>query len=147
MKPLLPPDVATLMTTPPITVRTDTHLEQAMSIMILEGIHCLPVTTEDEQLLGILSDRDLRLFTDSPFLEMTPEQRTDTLSVHTVSEIMQRQVLTIRAEQSVLKAAQRMRHNHIGGLPVVDESNRVVGVITRTDLLDFLIREWSPTSV
>jgi CBS domain-containing protein len=57
---------------------------------------------------------------------------------------MRRQVITIHADATLLKATQLMRHNRIGGLPVVDQEKHVVGIVTRSDLLDFLIEQLGP---
>lgn len=138
------PLVGERMTSPAITVTSKHTLEQAMTLMIVEGIHGLPVVNEDDVLIGIVTDRDLRLFANSPLLEMTPDQRTDALGEHFISEVMRRQVITIHADATLLKATQLMRHNRIGGLPVVDQEKHVVGILTRSDLLDFLIEQLGP---
>lgn len=128
------------MSAPAISVAPDTTLEQAMSLMVLEGIHCLPVIDDAQKLLGIVTDHDLRLFANSPFLASATPQLADTLCQHKVSEIMQRQVLTITAQQPLAKAVQLMRHNTLVALPVTNDEQEVVGVITRTDVLDFVLQ-------
>jgi CBS domain-containing protein len=59
--------------------------------------------------------------------EVTPETR--------VGEIMTKNVLTARPEQSVLEVVQLLSKNRITGLPVVDESNHLIGVVSESDII------------
>lgn len=54
--------------------------------------------------------------------------------MHTVAEIMTREVLTIRPEKSVRELASLLAHARISGVPVVDESGTLVGVVSQTDV-------------
>jgi acetoin utilization protein AcuB len=96
-----------------------------------KGIRHLPVVQEDH-LVGVITDRDLRLATSSlapsPFPPGSP-----------VSEVMSRPPLTADACDPVEDAARIMRERKIGCLPIVDEG-RLVGIITGLDLLDALMR-------
>lgn len=138
--------VRDLMTPNPITVRPDTPLDEALSLMLSNNVRRLPVVDEDGRLVGIISDRDLRLAADSPFLQETPDEVLEHLAQHTVKEIMHTAVHTIEDTAPVVEAAKLMRVARVGGLPVLNEQNNLVGIITRSDLIDYLIRLLEPVA-
>ena len=138
--------VQDIMSVDPITVYTDTALDEALSVMLSNNIRRLPVVDEENRLVGIVSDRDLRLAADSPFLQETPDEVVNNLSHHTVSEIMRTALHTVEEDEPIVEAAKLMRVARVGGLPVVDERERLVGIITRTDLVDHLIRILEPAA-
>ncbi len=136
--------VRDIMLTEPATVGPDEPLGVAGRRMITSNQRRLPVVDENGEVCGILADRDLRLAADSPLLEETAAEMLDTLQQHTVREIMTTAVHSIEADAPVVEAAQLMRVANVGGLPVVeyDETGNhehLVGLITRSHLLDFLI--------
>jgi len=59
-----------------------------------------------------------------------------------VKDIMTKEVLTVHPRDTVWRAAQLMAESDHGGLPVVDEGNRVLGIITETDLLHFTLPKY-----
>lgn len=138
--------VGDIMSTDPITVYADTTLDDALSVMLSNNIRRLPVIDDEGRLVGIISDRDLRLAADSPFLQETPDEVVNNLAHHTVSEIMRTALHTIEADEPIVEAAKLMRVARVGGLPVVDEHERLVGIVTRTDLVDHLIRILEPAA-
>ncbi len=60
------------------------------------------------------------------------------------SSIMTKNVFTVKESDSVLEAAKIMRVSRIGALPIVNDADQVVGIITRSDMLDQLIRTLEP---
>ena len=138
--------VRDIMTADPITVQPDTPLDEALNVMVGNTIRRLPVVEEDGTLVGFVSDRDLRLATDSPFLEETPDAVANNLSDHTIEEIMRTALHTVEADERIVDAAKLMRVARVGGLPVTDSHERLVGIITRTDLVDHLIRILEPAA-
>ncbi len=136
--------VRDLMTPNPITVRPDTQLDEALSLMLNNNVRRLPVVDEDGRLVGIVSDRDLRLAADSPFLQETPDEVLEHLAQHRVGEIMHTALHTIEETAPVVEAAKLMRVARVGGLPVVNRTGNLVGIITRSDLIDHLIRILEP---
>lgn len=142
MEPQLVRDI---MQTDLVTATPDESLAEAGRRLVESGQRRLPVVTEDGEICGIISDRDLRLAADSPLLEETPAEILQNLQGHTVREIMTASVHTIEGDAPIIEAAQLMRVARVGGLPVVeyDESGNhehLVGLITTGHLLDHLIR-------
>lgn len=121
------------MVTDLITVTPDTPLLQATKEMKQHNIRRLPVVDSNGDLIGIVTDRDLK--------EAGPSKVT-TLDVHeqfylfgelAVSDIMTRDPVTITPHDTVEKAAVIMLSLKISGLPVVDRS-KPVGIITQDDI-------------
>lgn len=112
------------MSTPPVTVQADSSYQRALRLMDEHRLHHVPVINEMGVLVGIITERDL-LLAASHYGAADIE----------VAEIMHKGVLTASPEMTIAQAAQLMLQKRIGGLPVVDEQQQVVGVITETDVL------------
>jgi CBS domain-containing protein len=112
------------MSAPPITITPDTDFKSAMDLMQKHGIRRLPVVGADGSLAGIVAERDL-LVAAGRFLASPVD----------VERIMTRAVVTVGAATPVVEAATLMIRRKIGGLPVVDTSHCVIGIVTETDLL------------
>jgi len=138
--------VSEIMSTELITVTPGTRLDQALEILMRGRVRRLPVVDETSpgKLRGIITDRDLRLACDSPFLHESLSQRVKHLADHKVEQIMKAGIVTVEDSASILEAAKLMRVSKVSGLPVVDKTGLLVGVCTMTDLLDHLIRVLEP---
>jgi acetoin utilization protein AcuB len=118
--------VREIMATKLLTVGPQDSTRRAYQLMRDHRIRHLPVLSGG-RLVGILSDRDLRLTLVSPGLAETR-----------VGEVMTDQVTTIAPDTSVEDAASLLVVKKIGCLPVV-EQDRLVGIVTETDLLAVLV--------
>ncbi len=116
-----------------ITVDENTSMMKALHIMKENRIRRLPVMARGT-LVGIVSDRDLK--------EASPSKAT-TLDVHElyyllaeikVKEIMTKNPVTIHPDETVERAAVVMLEHKVSGLPVMDDHNELVGVITQSDV-------------
>lgn len=123
--------VRDVMRSPAVTITADTTLQDAYRTMREKGIRHLPIL-DGTALVGVVTDRDLRLATSS--LGPTPFPPESA-----VSTIMSRAPLTAAAWDPVEDAARIMRERKIGCLPVL-ENGRVIGIITGIDLLDALMQ-------
>ncbi|MBM4284943.1 MAG: CBS domain-containing protein [Deltaproteobacteria bacterium] len=121
------------MTADPVTISDDTSMMKAIHLMKQHRFRRLPVLHNGE-LVGIITDRDLK--------EASPSKAT-TLDVHElyyllaelhVKDIMTRNPLTVRPEDTVEHVAQLMLEHTISGLPVVDEQGKLLGIITQSDV-------------
>jgi len=105
---------------------------------------------EEERLMGIVTDRDIRLNLPSPATSLSIWEINYLLTKLTVGQVMTRSVITIAPDRPVAEAAQAMLERKIGALPVT-EGRRVVGIITETDLLrafaELLARHPEPAPV
>lgn len=126
--------VADLMTSDPDSVTSDTPLENAIVIMNRSERRQLPVVDEG-QLVGIISDRDVRLAVNSPFVEMDSLEKLRLLDSITVGQCMTPNPVTIAPQAALYEAAGILSRYKFGALPVV-EDDELVGIITITDLLE-----------
>ncbi len=114
----------------PITIPTSMKLAEAYKLMNEKNIRHLPVM-EGEKLVGIISDRDLRLAT-SKLAEHPFDPGTE------VKQIMSHPVESVMVNEPIESALQLMRELKIGCLPVL-EGNVLVGIVTGADILDAML--------
>lgn len=125
--------VRDLMTTSPITVSPETPVVDARQLMVGKRIRHLLVS-EGPKLLGIITDRDIRLNLPSPATSLSVWEINYLIARMTVASVMTKTLITVGPHQDSKEAARLMLDHKIGALPVVDEG-RLVGIITETDLL------------
>jgi acetoin utilization protein AcuB len=121
------------MTGAPITVSPDTPVFEARQLMLKERIRHLLVT-DDSKLAGIVTDRDIRLNLPSQATSLSVWEVNYLLARLTVGKVMSRTVITVGPEKEAHDAARLMLEHKIGAVPVV-EGERLLGIITETDVL------------
>lgn len=132
--------VEDLMTTKVFTVEQHDLLDRVFFLFHYERIRHLPVV-EKGKVIGIVSDRDLykALGPKSNSNAIEAPTGTGTVELHVVPQkvqhIMHRGVITVQADTSASEAAAKMADNKIGALPVVDKDNKLVGIVSATDIL------------
>jgi acetoin utilization protein AcuB len=131
--------VRELMTGSLITVRPDTAVLDARQTMIKERIRHLLVTNESTELVGIITDRDIRLNLPSQATSLSVWELNHLLSRLTVGSVMTKAMITVGPDQHARDAAQLLLDHRIGALPVLD-GGRLVGIVTETDLLRAIVR-------
>ncbi len=99
-----------------VTIKHGSSVEEAAGIMMTEGVTHLPVITEDGCLAGIVTAWDV--------------SKAVALKLIHLEEIMTREVVTAGLNEPIERAAKRMTEHNISALPVVDEEQRVIGMIT-----------------
>ncbi len=124
--------VKDIMNTRVTTIPPDTSLADAYALMQNKSIRHLPVV-EKGRLLGVVTDRDLRLATSAlASVPFPPEAR--------VQDVMAAPPQTADPMDPVEEAARTMRELKIGCLPVLGDEGDLVGIVTGIDLLDALVR-------
>jgi acetoin utilization protein AcuB len=136
--------VADVMTPNPITVMPDDSLRVARDRMAEGDFRRLPVV-QSGRLVGIISNRDMRRVMNSPFALRERWYDDVILDQLKVWGAMTANPITVDADASLVVAARLMRDHKIGGLPVMvkdyaQNEECLVGIITETDLLEYLIR-------
>jgi acetoin utilization protein AcuB len=99
----------------------------------------LPVVDEDGRLIGIVTDRDIKDASPSKATTLDVHELYYLLSEIKIKDIMTPNPYTIKIDDSLEKAAIRMLGKKVEGLPVVDDKNKVVGIITETDIFKALV--------
>jgi acetoin utilization protein AcuB len=131
-----------LMTPTPITVSRETSVSEARELMTNARIRHLLVT-DDTLLVGIVTDRDIRLNLPSPATSLSVWELNYLLKRLTVGQVMRGPVFTIAHDRDVREAARIMLERRIGALPVV-EGRCIIGIVTETDLLRAFVQIAEP---
>ena len=129
------------MTEDVITITPDTTLKEVHDIMNEKGIRRLPVV-RNGKLLGIVTLGDIRGAEPSRASSLSIWEVNHLLTKLKVSEIMTRNPVTIQQDASIGDAAKTMLEKKFSGLPVVDEEDRLVGIITESDIFRLVVNEW-----
>ena len=131
--------VKEVMKTQLVTLNDDAKLGFANDIMYLGRIRHLPVV-KGEHIVGILSQRDLYRASLTSILTNWKENKEFLDSIQ-VSEVMAKHVVTVAPDATIEDAAQIMIDKKVGALPVVRDKNKLVGLITETDVLQYFVDE------
>ncbi|MGA8181059.1 MAG: CBS domain-containing protein, partial [Desulfobacterales bacterium] len=122
-----------------VTVPPDTTLRKAKEIIQDKRINHLLVVNKDGNLIGIVSDRDVKQSWASPATALSVHELNYLLNQLTVEAIMVKKIITISPGTTIERAAYIMQENRINALPVI-ESEKLVGIITSTDVMGVLLR-------
>ena len=126
------------MTKDVITVTPDTSMLKASKLMKDHNIRRLPVL-DGKRVVGIVSDRDIRAASPSKATTLDMHELYYLLSEVKVKDIMTSDPVTVYDTDAVDAAALLMENKGIGGLPVVDGSGELVGIITDHDIFRVLV--------
>lgn len=131
--------VGRIMNTYLMTVPPDTNLQKAKEIIDEKRIHHLLVVDKTGNLIGIVSDRDVKQSSASPATALSVHELNYLLTQLTVESIMAKKIITISPGTTIERAALIMQKNRINALPVI-EDEKLVGIITSTDVMRVLLR-------
>ncbi len=126
------------------SVKPRDPITHAREKIVEHRINQLPVL-KNGQIVGIVTDRDLRDAFPSAFLaawaSTRPSRKKQTLDPKdvTVDMVMTPEVVTLEPDLPITTAAETMRRERIGAIPVVD-GGKMVGIITRSDVLDAFVK-------
>ena len=127
-------NVEKIMTKRLVTVKMDDSLKAVKVIFDNEGIHHLLVVESDE-LHGVVSDRDL-LKALSPNVGTLAETNRDAITLNKkVHQIMTSKLVTLRPDAEISDAIEIFNNHNISCIPVVDDKNKPVGIISWRDIL------------
>jgi CBS domain-containing protein len=122
------------------TLGVDATLQDALKVMREKSIRHLPVVEPGTvKLAGLISDRDVKKFM-SPFIgsqRETPQDKA-TLDIQ-VNKVMVKNVITVKPDDEVRSAIEKMLPKKIGCMPVVEADGRLVGIVTNIDLIKLLL--------
>jgi acetoin utilization protein AcuB len=124
--------VIDVMTKEPLTIAPGETIGQADELMSENNIRQIPVVN-GRDLVGIVTDRDIRSFLSSSLLG-DPEARERVLRA-TVRDVMTTAPIFVSPNDDLEEAVELLIEEKIGGIPVVDESEGLVGIVTYIDLL------------
>jgi len=120
-----------IMSTPPITVRKEDSVKEAARIMYNNRIGSVIVVDEEGRVVGILTERDL--------IYLIALGKKELFSEYPVWQIMTENPITGRPDETVLEALSKMKEAKIRHLPVVDDENRPLGMVSVRDILEIIV--------
>jgi CBS domain-containing protein len=118
------PKVREVMTNNPRCVTPTTPVSEAAELMASEDVGSLPIL-EGNKLAGIITDRDIVI--------QVVAKRKDPQGMP-VREVASRNLVTVRPDEDLSEALKLMASNQVRRLPVVDEDDRLVGVVAQADI-------------
>jgi acetoin utilization protein AcuB len=128
--------VSRSMTRKVITAGPETGIFEAQELMAQSKIRHLPVIETDGRLVGIVTDRDIRSALPYEFFKKHPSKREkEKFSKLQIKDIMSKNPITISPTYTIQDALLMIQDAKVGALPVVDEENRLTGIISVRDLL------------
>lgn len=127
------------MTTDVVSVGPDTSLLKVGKLMKDHHIRRIPVVDENGQVVGIISDRDVRDASPSKATTLDMYEMHYLLAELKAKNIMTAKPITVKPTDTVEQAALIMLDNKVGGLPVVDDSGKIVGIISDHDVFKALV--------
>ncbi|KPI19057.1 transcriptional regulator, Rrf2 family [Actinobacteria bacterium OK074] len=145
--------VGSVMTMDVVRVTYGTPFKEVARLLGEFRISGLPVVDEDDKVVGVLSETDLMVRqTETPdpyepkrhhrFAGLTRggKQRAAKARARTAGQLMTKPPVTVGADATVVEAARTMARHGVKRLPVLDEEQRLVGIVTRRDLLQVFLR-------
>lgn len=121
------------------TVKQDTIISEALDLMVSNNYHRLPVVDNEGYLVGLITEGLIRK--DNSSSSLSVYELNYLFNKLKVKDLMKKKedVKVINPNALVEEAALLLRENKVGCLPVVDENNKVLGIITHYDIFDSFI--------
>ncbi|MFF5041266.1 CBS domain-containing protein [Streptomyces nigra] len=145
--------VGSVMTTEVVRAEFGTPFKAVAGLLSEHRVSGLPVVDDDQHVIGVVSETDLMLHQaatplvyDPPprfrLARLTPRarRRTAKARARTAGRLMTAPAVSVHAEDTVVEAARTMVEHRVNRLPVLDEDDRLVGIVTRHDLLQTFLR-------
>ncbi|NET84561.1 MAG: CBS domain-containing protein [Moorea sp. SIO1F2] len=148
--------VAEVMTRDPIVVQPQTPIKEVIKIIAEQSISGLPVVNEAGKLVGVISEADLLwqetgveppvyiMFLDSVIYLENParyDQELHKALGQTAGDVMTGHPMSIKPDKPLRKAAKLMQEKSIHHLPVTDEAEQVIGILTSGDIVRAMAAE------
>lgn len=131
--------VSDFMTKNLIVAQPEMKIFDAVDLMKKNNIHRLPVVN-GEQVIGLITEGTIQSAMPSKATSLSVYEVNYLLNKTTVSDIMVKNVQTIKPEASLEDGIFKMRQNNIGVLPVVNGDETLVGIITNNDIFDAFLK-------
>jgi acetoin utilization protein AcuB len=124
-----------------VVISPSASLQDARRLMREQNVRQLPATGEDNNLVGIVSDRDIReaMLPVGLLSGSSEKEREKMLASTLVEKVMTRKVVTATVNDSLEDAITLLHDFRVNALPVLDDKGGVAGIITRTDVLKAFI--------
>ena len=125
--------VANCMTKNPVTIGPEAGMDEAAKLMDKGHFRRLPVV-EHGKLVGFFTNRDLLRASPSTVTTLDRYEMHTLLAKIKVADVMQKNVITVTDTMTIEEAALVMEREKIGGVPVLSSAQKLVGIISSTDI-------------
>ncbi|WP_020123410.1 CBS domain-containing protein [Streptomyces canus] len=145
--------VGSVMTMEVVRATYGTTFKEVARLLRENRISGLPVVDEDDKVIGVISETDLMTHQaqlPEPYepkrrfrladLTRTGRRQAAKARARTAGRLMSEPPITVQADNTIVQAARTMAENRVERLPVLDEEGRLVGIVTRRDLLKVFLR-------
>ncbi len=137
-----------------VFVEVDDVLEKVVSVLMQNHVSGVPVVDKNNQLVGIVTEKDLMTkkmgLNISSYMEFVTSillvdgkkllaVSQENVLAMTAGDIMSTPVYSVRQEATIEEIVSLMMNRHINRIPVIDQKNKLVGIIGRNDLLPILM--------
>ncbi|WP_431946759.1 CBS domain-containing protein [Actinacidiphila sp. bgisy167] len=138
-----------VMTAEVVSVREGIPYKDLVALLARHRISGVPVVDDDDKVLGVVSETDLMARQAAgrggprrrlPPLSPTARRDAARAGARTAGQLMTAPAVTVRARDSIAVAARTLTGHRVNRLPVVDDEDRLVGIVTRGDLLQVFLR-------
>ncbi|HEY8927311.1 MAG TPA: CBS domain-containing protein, partial [Polyangia bacterium] len=127
--------VDAVMSRDPVTALADDALSMIVERMARMGIRHVPVIDGERRVIGILSDRDVRTAIGNPLRALRTRDAIVRIESTRVGHAMSRSPVTVAAGTRLSRVAALFVDRKVGILPVVDDAERLAGIVSYTDVL------------
>lgn len=142
-----------IMTKPVISVSEDQNLKEVLELLAKHSFSGVPVVDQDNKVIGIISDTDIIRYSQqvsviplsnlsgwiSPYAEISDlaslQKGFNLLHKTSVGKVMTKKVYTIEENAAANEVAKLMNRRKINRIPIVDNSGKLVGIVTRADMV------------
>lgn len=133
--------ISHVMSKDPIVAHHGMKVSEVRRMMVEHGIHHVPVVS-GKRLLGLISATDMMRLSLSAY--GSDERAMDAMLDHqfTIEQVMSAHLTTIASHATVRDAAEKLRGGKFHSLPVVDGEGELVGIVTSTDLINYLLEQY-----
>ncbi|MFD7013348.1 CBS domain-containing protein [Streptomyces sp. NPDC059928] len=145
--------VGSVMTTEVVAVRPATPFKEVARLIARHRVSGLPVTDADDKVLGVISETDLLVREADGHASAAPGRRIrlsgllpaarreqNKSRARTAAQLMSQPAVCVHADNTIAEAARSMARHKVERLPVIDDEDRLVGIVTRRDLLQVFLR-------
>jgi CBS domain-containing protein len=122
------------MTRDPVTLGEEALLRDAVELVMVRRIRHIPIVGPEGQLVGIITDRDVKRSLPSQLSAIASEEYEIIMDGTPVSRVMTREPHTVGTSTRVIEAVEKLLSAKVGGLPVT-EGDKLVGIFTERDAL------------
>lgn len=123
----------------PYTVGMSQSISEALDIMSACKVHRLPVVDEKGKLIGLVTESLISSNTPNNSSSLSVFELNYLLNKLSIKDIMINKPITINPDALLEEAATLLRKNDIGCLPVIDNDNNLIGIITHNDIFEAFI--------